>query len=386
MDTLRVDDRTLHAVDASATREGARWSAQVQARELAGRVDYTQGADGSAGAVHARLSRLAIGASDTADGGAMEQPSTRIPALDVVVDDFELHGKKLGRLEVQAVNRDVLAARAAGGAPVQEWQLNRLALTVPEATLSASGRWAAQPRAPALPAGAHSTRSADDRRRTALDFSLDVRDAGTLLARFGMAGVLRGGKGKIDGKLGWVGSPFSPHYASMDGQLHVDVGAGQFLKADPGLAKLLGVLSLQALPRRLTLDFRDVFSAGFAFDFVRGDAQVEHGVLNTHNLQMKGVNAAVLMDGRVDLDRETQNLRVLVVPEIDAGTAALAAAIINPAIGLGAFVAQLVLKQPLIQAATREFEITGRWDNPEVKPIKNPAAGALPAASAPKEK
>ena len=386
VDTLRVDDRTLHAVDASATREGARWSAQVQARELAGRVEYTQGADGSAGAVHARLSRLAIGASDTADGGAMEQPSTRIPALDVVVDDFELHGKKLGRLEVQAVNRDVLAARAAGGAPVQEWQLNRLALTVPEATLSASGRWAAQPRAPALPAGAHSTRSADDRRRTALDFSLDVRDAGTLLARFGMAGVLRGGRGKIDGKLGWVGSPFSPHYASMDGQLHVDVGAGQFLKADPGLAKLLGVLSLQALPRRLTLDFRDVFSAGFAFDFVRGDAQVEHGVLNTHNLQMKGVNAAVLMDGRVDLDRETQNLRVLVVPEIDAGTAALAAAIINPAIGLGAFVAQLVLKQPLIQAATREFEITGRWDNPEVKPIKNPAAGALPAASAPKEK
>jgi uncharacterized protein YhdP len=29
---------------------------------------------------------------------------------------------------------------------------------------------------------------------------------------------------------------------------------------------LLGVLSLQSLPRRLTLDFRDVFSEGFAFD------------------------------------------------------------------------------------------------------------------------
>ena len=212
----------------------------------------------------------------------------------------------------------------------------------------------------------------------------NLQTARALLARFGMAGVLRGGKGKIDGQLGWVGTPFSPHYASMDGQLHVDVGAGQFLKADPGIAKLLGVLSLQALPRRLTLDFRDVFSAGFAFDFVRGDAKVEHGVLRTQNLQMKGVNAAVLMDGSVDLDHETQKLRVLVVPEIDAGTAALATALINPAIGLGAFVAQLVLKQPLIQAATREFEITGRWENPEIVPVK--ASAPVPAASSPKEK
>ncbi len=388
VDTLRVDERVLHAVDASVTRAGARWSAQVQARELAGHIEYTEGEDGGAGAVHARLARLQIAAGDGADGAALEQPPTRIPALDVVVEDFELHGKKLGRLEVQAVNRDIVATgvRAGASAPLHEWQLTRLALAVPEASLSASGRWAAQPGAPALPAGARSARSAEDQRRTALDFKLEVRDAGALLARFGMAGVLRGGKGQIDGQLGWVGSPFSPHYASMDGQWHVDVGAGQFLKADPGLAKLLGVLSLQALPRRLTLDFRDLFSAGFAFDFIRGDVRVTHGVARTNNLQMKGVNAAVLMDGSVDLDQETQKLRVLVVPEIDAGTAALATALINPAIGLGAFVAQLVLKQPLIQAATREFEITGHWDNPEIAPVKTPAGAPAAPASAPKEK
>ena len=133
-----------------------------------------------------------------------------------------------------------------------------------------------------------------------------------------------------------------------------------------------GVLSLQALPRRLTLDFRDVFSAGFAFDFVRGDARVESGILATSNLQMKGVNAAVLMDGKVDLERQTQDLRVVVVPEFDAGTVALATALINPVIGLSAFLAQLVLKQPLIRAATREFQVTGRWDNPEIVPVKAP--------------
>jgi uncharacterized protein YhdP len=169
----------------------------------------------------------------------------------------------------------------------------------------------------------------------------------------------------------------------MGGQLHLDVGAGQFLKADPGIGKLLGVLSLQALPRRLSLDFRDVFSTGFAFDFVRGDVAVQRGVATTNNLQMKGVNAAVLMEGRADIDRETQDLRVLVVPEIDAGTAALAAAAIHPAIGIGAFVAQLVLKRPLIKAATREFHVGGSWDNPQVTPVPTRSDAASAPAPTP---
>ena len=90
------------------------------------------------------------------------------------------------------------------------------------------------------------------------------------------------------------------------------------------MAKLLGVLSLQSLPRRLALDFRDLFSEGFAFDFVRGDVAIEDGIAATNNLQMKGVNAAVLMEGRADIERETQDLKVVVVPEINAGTASLA--------------------------------------------------------------
>src|SRR5205814_4974630 len=112
------------------------------------------------------------------------------------------------------------------------------------------------------------------------------------------------------------GSPLALDYPSLSGAFHVNVESGQFLKADPGLAKLLGVLSLQSLPRRLVLDFRDVFSEGFAFDFIRGDVAVEQGIASTNNLQMKGVNAAVLMEGKADLAHETQDLKVVVVPEI----------------------------------------------------------------------
>ncbi len=384
---LVLDERVLHDVDSSGTREGVTWRAEVQARELAGRIQFSEGADGRAGKLHARLARLTIPASTVDEGAALlAEPPAHIPALDIVAEKFELRGKQLGRLEIEAVNQDVAPSRQ-GGRSVQEWQLSRLQLSAPEATFSASGRWAVRARAPTLSPDPRTPRPDDDPRRTLLDFKLDIRDAGALLARFDMPGVLARGQGHLDGSLGWIGSPFSPHYPSMHGQLRLDVGAGQFLKADPGVAKLLGVLSLQSLPRRLALDFRDLFSSGFAFDSIRGDVAVQRGVAATNNLQMKGVNAAVLMEGSADIDRETQDLRVLVVPEIDAGTAALAAAVINPAIGIGAFIAQLVLKQPLIKAATREFHIGGSWDNPQVRRIGQgasdapgePASTAVPA-------
>jgi uncharacterized protein YhdP len=159
----------------------------------------------------------------------------------------------------------------------------------------------------------------------------------------------------------------------MTGAFHINVEGGQFLKADPGLAKLLGVLSLQSLPRRLSLDFRDVFSQGFAFDFLRGDITVQQGIAATNNLQMKGVNAAVLTEGRADLARETQELRVVVVPEINAGTASLVAVAINPAIGIGTFLAQIFLREPLARANTQTFQIDGTWADPRITKVAKPA-------------
>jgi uncharacterized protein YhdP len=221
-----------------------------------------------------------------------------------------------------------------------------------------------------------------------LKFRLEVSDAGELLNRLGMKDVIRRGKGRMEGQVAWIGSPFTIDYPTMNGQFNINVEEGQFLKADPGLAKLLGVLSLQSLPRRLTLDFRDVFTEGFSFDFIRGDVRIEQGIANTNNLQMKGVNAAVLMDGRANLAAETQDLRVIVVPEINAGTASLVATAINPAIGLGTFLAQMFLRRPLMQAATQEFHIDGSWAEPRIARVARsgplpemPAANPKPAES-----
>jgi uncharacterized protein YhdP len=196
-----------------------------------------------------------------------------------------------------------------------------------------------------------------------------LRDSGGLLARLGTPDAIRGGEGRLEGDVSWQGSPITLDYASMDGKMNLLVEKGQFLKTEPGAARLLGVLNLQALPRRLTLDFRDVFSEGFAFDFVRGDVRIEKGIASTNNLQMKGVVAGALIEGRADVVRETQDLKVVVVPEINAGTASLYVATINPLVGLTSYLAQMVLSKPLVRAGTSEFHIDGTWSDPRVTKV-----------------
>ncbi|HKW83590.1 MAG TPA: AsmA-like C-terminal region-containing protein, partial [Burkholderiaceae bacterium] len=308
-----ANQRKLTKLVAGISNEGNLWRANLDADQLNGYVEYRapmRRTGVGAGRVYARLSRLSLPKSDAEQVETLlDQQSATVPALDVVIDDFELRGKHLGRLEIEAVNR----SGGAGREGPREWQLTKLNLAAPEAQLSATGHWAAV---------GPSARGA--KRRAVMDFKLQLADSGAWLDRLGTSKVIRGGKGQLSGQISWMGSPFAIDYASLAGQVNVAIDAGQFLKAEPGAARLLGVLSLQSLPRRLSLDFRDIFQEGFAFDNVTGDVTIAQGVAKTNNLRMRGVQALVLMEGSADIERETQDLRVIVVPEINAGTAALA--------------------------------------------------------------
>jgi uncharacterized protein YhdP len=323
------------------------WAANVSADQVNGAIAWRPGAGSGSGRVSARLSRLAIPEGQrTQVAELLDAPPRNVPGFDVVADSFELGGKSLGRLELVAVN---------GGSPAQPvWSLQKLALTTPEARMNASGSWQREPGQTA--------------RRMAMTFALEFSNAGALLARLGIPDALSGGQGKLEGDLAWRGSPLAIHFPTLGGQLKLNTSKGQFLKASAGAGRLLGVLSLQSLPRRITLDFRDVFSEGFAFDSITATAELKSGVLSTRDFRMRGASANVLIEGSTDIGRETQALHVLVLPEIDAGSASLAYALLaNPAIGLGAFLAQMLLRDPLAKAFSFEYDITGTWADPQVK-------------------
>ncbi|MBI3348924.1 MAG: TIGR02099 family protein [Burkholderiales bacterium] len=361
---LKVGGRQLGRVAATVARDGANWRVNVDSEQLSGRIDLKGVRGGQVDAVQARLVRLSLprqeadSVSELIDPGKPAGNGSPLPSLDIEVEDFELRGKRLGRLEVLA----------QAPAAARDWKLEKLQIQSPEATLHASGRWGAD--------------AGSARHRTLLDWKLDIADAGKLLERLGQGQVLRGGKGQLAGQVGWDGSPLAPHYPSMAGALNVQLDSGTFLKAEPGVGRLLGVLSLQSLPRRFLLDFRDVFAEGFTFDGVTGDVKIAAGVARSDNIRIRGLQAAVLVEGSTDLAAETQKLRVVIVPEVSAGGASLAYAAINPAIALGAFLAQMILSRPVAAANTREFHITGTWDDPKVEKVEGPAAKAAAAASA----
>ncbi|MDP1630848.1 MAG: AsmA-like C-terminal region-containing protein, partial [Caulobacter sp.] len=147
---------------------------------------------------------------------------------------------------------------------------------------------------------------------------------------------------------------------------------GQFNKLEPGVGRLLGILSLQSLPRRITLDFRDIFSDGFAFDTITGSAKVTRGVLNTQDLLIQGPSAKIFMKGEVSIPAETQNLRVRVEPALGE-TLAVGAMIANPAIGAAAWLAQKILKDPFGQMFAFEYAISGSWSDPKVEKLQQQA-------------
>jgi uncharacterized protein (TIGR02099 family) len=365
---LIIMGKKLENVVVGASHADNAWQANIDSAQASGHVAWAESRSGRGlGKVSARLSSLIIPESSPsamADLTEEKSVTTQIPALDIIADRFELGGKKMGRLELTANNARVNGQR--------EWQISRLSIANPDGTLNATGKWIIR----------------DGENASSLNYKLDVADAGRLLERFGFANVLRGGRGTMQGDLNWIGLPFSMDMASLSGQMQLNMAAGQFLKVDPGAAKLLGVLSLQSLPRRLTLDFRDVFSDGFAFDGVVANASISHGVMYTDNFKMRSVAAAVLIDGSVDIVKETQNLNVVVLPEINVGAASVAYGLmVNPVIGLGTFLAQLVLRDPLTAAFTMEYQIAGSWKDPAISKVDrhNRKPNAMAGAAADKQ-
>ncbi len=351
---LNSQGRDFHSVNISATREGNNWQAHVQSKETNGTVQLLLDTDPKSRRISAKLNQLIINPiKNKINDPLMSEEEPFFPWFDLVIDNLLIKDRALGHVEFEAHSQ--LTSKGK-----RFWQLNNIQLTNPDVVLKASAKWASLPEPNQI--GTQSN----------IDLSLDILNSGNLLSRLGTPGAVREGKGNLKGQLTWKGSLINPDFDSLNGHFSLDVEKGQFLKTDPGAARLLGVLNLQALPRLLTLDFRDLFGEGFAFDQFKGDIVVKDGTASTQNLVMKGVSGTVLLNGSANIGAETQDMRVVVVPEINAGTASLLYSTVNPIVGLTSFIAQYVIRKPLIQANTRTFHINGSWNEPNVTKIETP--------------
>ncbi|CAG0953595.1 hypothetical protein RHDC4_00242 [Rhodocyclaceae bacterium] len=340
--------RSIANLRLTAVRSGNAWKADLKSRDAAGTLEW----DGrGAGRISGRLAQLVIAeAASTTAGGSHEAPE-EMPAIDLAIDRFVFHGKEFGSVKLKAEN-------AKDG----YWNA-KVDIGNEDASLTGEGRWRPSPTAP----------------ETRLDFKLTAKSIEKLLARMGYPDALRRGAGNAEGSLSWSGSPVGIDYPSLAGNVKFEATNGQFNKLEPGVGRLLGVISLQSLPRRLTLDFRDIFSEGFAFDAIAGDAAVTRGIMETKNLHIYGPAAKVSMSGSVNLAAETQDLKVRVQPTIGE-TVATGVLLAHPATGAATWVINKLFGNPLDQAFSFEYAVTGPWADPKVEKVQGPQAPAAKEA------
>lgn len=336
---LDIFSRSISDLSIKAIPQKDTFSMFVKSKELEGNIQWSSPtADASNGKIVAKLNKLYIPSNNnetTKDDQEIEQINKKYPALDLHVDDFKLGNKALGALEINAYEEN------------ENWVIQRLLISSEDAVLSADGTWHNWVRNP----------------HTNFNFSLSANDVGGTLARFGQPDTVKGGIALIVGQLAWPGSPHQFKKAGLNGEFTLGASKGQVLKVQPGVGRLFGLLTLQSLPRRLTLDFRDLFSEGFAFDEIGATVTVNNGVLHSDDFHMTGPAAETDIKGDINLNEETQNLHVRVEPHV-SDTLSLAALAGGPIAGVAAFVAQKILKDPLNKIAQSEYVIVGSWDNP----------------------
>lgn len=322
-----------------ASADAGGWNGRLASDIARGGFDWRNARDG---ALRLRLEHLAVGKPEPTDGQAAKAVAPdairALPGMDIIAERFALRGMELGRLELRARNE--------GGV----WAVDALSLATPESMLSGAGRWYT---------GEHP--------RTDLDINLQTSDVGALLGRIGYPKSVRAGSALLQGEVSWQGAPTRLDFPSLSGALSVTARDGQFSRLEPGVGRLLGVLSLQSLPRRLKLDFRDVFSEGFAFDSVSGSIDLRSGMMRSDDLHISGPSARIWIGGSTDLVEETQDLKVVVQPTLSEGVAIGAAAgLINPVAGVIAYLAQRVLSDPIERMFAFGYEVTGTWSDPQV--------------------
>jgi len=276
--------------------------------------------------------------------GVPEEPASRprdYPRLALDVEDFHYDVRRLGRMRLRA-------------SPVEDsWRIDTFEAEQPALSISAQGVWNVLETGP----------------QTRIDMVVKSKDLGTGLKQLGFPDQVAGGSADLKGTLSWPGSPGQFRFSELDGTMDIEAKKGRFLNVEPGTGRLFGLLNVDALTRRLTLDFSDVFSKGLAFDRINGKARILRGDLFSDLIYIIGPSAIIEVRGRVGLAKEDYAMDLIIAPDL-GGNLSLISALANPAAGAVVFVVQKLFKKQLARVVHYRYQVSGSWNDPKITRVR----------------
>lgn len=325
----------------AASRQG--WSLVLGGAQAGGEIRWnapTGPAD--KGLLTARLDQLAVDYTPAEDEPAGEDAApldpNALPQFDLDVGKLVVGPANLGHVTFASrrteLGQRTQAMKASGGI----------------LTLNAEGEWRRR-------AGQSSGSLAGD---------LASSDIATLLKAFGYAPNLDAKSARFKAALAWPPSERGLDWPMAQGTVHLEIENGQLRAVEPGAGRVLGLMNFYALPRRLTLNFRDVVSKGLGFDKITGDFELRDGDAHTQNLRVGGPSVRMDMRGRIGLAARDYDQQVTVYPDVSGGVTLGAVLLGGPIAGALALIAQEVMGKPLNKVTELSYRVTGSWDNPQV--------------------
>ncbi len=356
LDRARVFGFEFDDVGLKLSPGPAAWEAYVSGPMADGRITIPDDTRGGFPIV-LEMGRLELrGAGSDAAGSTAEDRDPRtLPALLVRAQELLWESRRFGWLQADVVQTP------------DGLRLSRLATQSPHFNLRGTGAWTIE----------------GDGSRTQLDLEFRSDDLAQASRALDYRDAVEAKKAFVRASLNWSGGPSSDALARMNGTLKLELDHGRITTVEPGAGRVLGLLSVAALPRRLALDFRDVTETGLAFDTVRGDFDVRSGSAYTGNLLLKGPAVDIGIAGRTGIAGQDYDQTVVVSGNPTGPLAVAGALAAGPVIGAGVLVLSQLFKGQLQGLTRAYYRVTGPWSDPVVQRI---SASEQPALDVPGER
>ncbi|MDX1404709.1 MAG: YhdP family protein [Woeseiaceae bacterium] len=203
--------------------------------------------------------------------------------------------------------------------------------------------------------------------RTYLNASLKSTDIKKTTQRLAYQPGITGNELDVQLDISWAGGPRQDFMESLNGTVRAQLGSGQLEDVEPGAGRVFGLMSIVALPRRLSLDFRDVFDTGFGFDSITASFRLVDGQAYTCDLTLTGPAADVGIVGRAGLHDRDYNQTAIVSANFGNTLPVAGYVLSGPQVAAALFLFSQIFKKPLQEMSQVYYAIDGSWDDPVIE-------------------
>ena len=333
-----------HRIDVD--RGGNRWFIQAEGAQLQGEITVPYDLDGIQ-PVTLDMQTLILPGMDAEDAATVAARTSEIdprtlPPLSIMAEEFALGERALGTVAADF-------EKTADG-------LRAAAVTASDDSFEIAGTagWIVEPGADETP---HSYVSA----------ALRSSNVGQTMERLKYDAGIDSSEMQIDANVRWPGAPRQDFLDGLSGSVSVRLGSGQLNEVEPGAGRVFGLMSVIALPRRLSLDFRDVFDKGFGFDEISGTFRIDRGAAFTCDLSLRGPAAEIVIIGSANLADSQYNQTALVSANVGNTLPLVGTVVAGPQVGAALLIFSQIFKKPLQEVGQIYYAIDGTFEEPLVE-------------------